>query len=86
MATPVSVTFAAPCFCLVEGSADQMASEAGTGGFRGQKWMNAMIFFQISFCVMSSSEAFWVWGFFLNVVEEERVDEKALHEMGLQCV
>lgn len=42
--------------------------------------------FQISFCVMSSSEAFWVWGFFLNVVEEERVDEKGLHEMGLQCV
>lgn len=69
VATPVSVTFAAPCFCLVEveGSADLMASEAGTGGFRGQKWMNAMIFFQISFYIMSSFETFWAWvfGFFL---------------------
>lgn len=46
--------------------------------------MNAMIFFQISFYVMSSFEAFWVWVcFFFNVVEEERGDEKGLHEMGL---
>lgn len=84
MATPVSVTFAVPRFCLVEveGSADLMGSEAGTGGFRGQKLMNAVIFFQISFYVLPYFETFWVWGFF-NVVEEERVDEKGLHEMGL---
>lgn len=67
VATPESITFAAPCFCLVEveGSADLMASEAGSGGFRAQKSMNATIFFQMSFYIMSSFEAFWVRVFFL---------------------
>lgn len=64
---PSACDICCPTFFLVEveGSADLMGSETGTGGFRGQKQMSAVIFFQIPFYILSSFEAFWDWGFFL---------------------